>query len=920
MNKELHNHNHEESCSCGHDHSHEYEESCSCGHNHSHEHEESCSCGHDHSHEHEESCSCGHDHSSVHSSTSRTVTYKINGLDCAHCAAKLEKTLSKIDGVIEANITFATKQLRITAENPDALFNTVISVAKKAEPDVVIEKIETDKYRTVTYNISGLDCAHCAAKLEKALSKIDGVIEANITFATGKLRITAENPDLLFDTVISVAKKAEPDAVIEKIETDKYRTVTYKVSGLDCAHCAAKLEKGIAEMDEVIDANLTFATGQLRITATNPDSIFPAVLERAAKLEPNAVIEKIETTSKKAIPVKKGEHKNELIKLILGGILFIVGNIINHFISGPISLIAFVPAYLLLGLDVLKSASKSLIRGHMLDENFLMSIATLGAFAINEYPEAVGVMLFFMIGEYFEHRAVEGSRKAIMETIDMRPETVQLVNPDNSVITVPAENANIGDTLLVRPGDRIPLDGIVKEGSSRIDTSPVTGEPVPVFVEKDDKLISGCVNGEGTIYMTVEKPLSESMVSRILNAVENAAAGKPQMERFITRFSRVYTPFVVLAAILVALVPPLFLSGDWGYWIHTALSFLVISCPCALVLSVPLAYFSGIGKGSASGILFKGGVSLEALNKVKVAVFDKTGTITKGDFVVQNIYHTNEINENELISLCAGTEISSTHPVASSIVKYAKSNGIELSHCENIKEISGHGVISTYNGKQILCGNEKLMKQYNVSIENVSVPEIGTHVYVAKDGKLLGVVTVGDTIKENAAETLKKLNNMGIQTVILTGDRKENAEAVGKIVGASRVYSELLPEDKLNICTDLRAEIGPVMFVGDGINDAPVLAGVDVGCAMGSGADAAIEAADVVFMKNDPNAVSLSLKLASVVNKIAKQNVIFALAIKALVMVLGLVGYANMWLAVFADSGVAMICVFNSIRILINKK
>ena len=582
-------------------------------------------------------------------------------------------------------------------------------------------------------------------------------------------------------------------------------------------------------------------------------------------------------------------------------------------------LLYFLIAFLPVGVPVVKEAWECICEKEFFNEFTLMVLASIGAFYIGEYPEAVGVMLFFMVGEYFEHRAVEGSRKAIMEAIDMRPETVLLADKDKNITEIPAGKAKPGDVLLVRPGDRIPLDGRVKEGNSKIDTSPVTGEPVPVLVNSGDRLISGCVNGDGTLYMTVEKPLSQSMVTRILNAVENAAAGKPQMERFITRFARVYTPIVVAAAALVALLPPLLFGGQWSYWIYTALSFLVISCPCALVLSVPLAYFSGIGKGSRDGILFKGGASLEALEKVKVAVFDKTGTITKGDFVVQEIKSASDVDTDSLLALCAACEVNSTHPVASSIVKRAKEKSLDLPVAENISEISGHGVTAMVNGQKVLCGNEKLMRLNDVSTESITVPEIGTHVYIAKDGVLMGTVTVGDTIKENSRKTIQELNDMGIFTVILTGDRQQNAQAVGNAVGAKRVYAELLPEDKLDICMQLREEFGRVMFVGDGINDAPVLAGVDVGCAMGSGADAAIEAADAVFMKNDPAAVSESIKISLAVNRIAKQNVIFALAVKALVMVLGLARYANMWLAVFADSGVAMICVLNSIRILLKK-
>ena len=573
--------------------------------------------------------------------------------------------------------------------------------------------------------------------------------------------------------------------------------------------------------------------------------------------------------------------------------------------------LGFVAAYWILGRDVLKTAVRNLTKGHVMDENFLMSLATVGAFFIGEFPEAAGVMLFYRVGEYFEHKAVERSRSQIMAAVDLRPEVVQLVD-GGEVREIPAEDAEVGDVLLVRPGDRIPLDGIVIDGESRIDTAPITGEPVPVRVVAGDGVTSGCVNTVGQLTIRVEKVLEESMVTRILDSVENAAASKPKFEKFITRFARIYTPVVVGIAAATALIPSL-MTGDWGYWVYTALSFLVMSCPCALVLSVPLAFFAGIGAGSKKGILFKDGQSMEALSKVKAVVMDKTGTLTKGDFKVQSI-----VGGMPLLQLCASCEQSSTHPIAASIVAAAKEQKLELMQPEKLLELPGKGIHAVLQGNDILCGNGKLLQERGVDFTEMKDP--GSVVYVAVNGQYQGCLVINDTLKPGAEVAVRLLRDKGIATVMLTGDAENAAKAVAGLVGIREVHAGLLPQQKLEHLQAIRQEKGGVMFVGDGINDAPVLAGADVGAAMGSGADAAIEAADVVFMTSDVEAVPQALAIAGETNRIAWQNVVFALAVKAIVMVLGLMGHASMWLAVFADSGVAMLCVLNSIRLLYQKK
>lgn len=597
------------------------------------------------------------------------------------------------------------------------------------------------------------------------------------------------------------------------------------------------------------------------------------------------------------------EHESP-VGIWIGAGLFLLG-----LLTGSIfwlSLLFFVAAYLILGWEVLTNAVKNIVKGHVFDENFLMSIATLGAFAIREFPEAVGVMLFYRVGEFFEHRAVERSRSQIMAAVDLRPETVQRLTGD-CVTTIAAADAQIGDLLLVRPGDRIPLDGMVVTGESHIDTSPISGESVPVSVRNGSSVISGCVNLSGQLTIRVEKPLETSMVTKILESVEHAAAGKPKIDRFITRFARIYTPIVVASATLVAIVPSL-ITGDWNYWVYTALSFLVMSCPCALVLSVPLAYFCGIGVGSQQGILFKSGLTLEALSSIKAVVMDKTGTLTNGDFSVQEV-----VGGQEVLELCAICEQHSSHPIATGIVSAVDH---PLPQPESVEEIPGHGIRAVVNGKEILCGNQKLLARYGLSVPAASE----TRVYVAENGTLLGHLVLGDSIKKDAPDAIRSLKRTGIQTAMLTGDETATAQKVGDFLGIGQVHARLLPQEKLTILQKLRQKYGPVMFVGDGINDAPVLSGSDVGAAMGSGTDAAIEAADVVFLRSEVSAIPKSMEIARRTQRTARQIVIFALAIKLAVMILGILGYASMWAAVFADSGVAALCVAYAISPLYLKK
>ena len=612
--------------------------------------------------------------------------------------------------------------------------------------------------------------------------------------------------------------------------------------------------------------------------------------------------------------------KKSLIQIIISFILFLIA-IAIPIGNDLINKILYIIAYLIVGLEIVWKAIKNIFRGKVFDEHFLMSIATIGAFAIGEFPEAVAVMLFYQVGELFQDYAVDKSRKSIASLMDIRPD-VAYVKRNGKIEKLSPEEVEIGENIVVKPGEKIPLDGTIVEGSSLIDTSALTGESLPREVNVGDKVLNGCINKNGLLTIKVEKEFGESTVSKILDLVENASSKKSKSENFITKFARYYTPIVVMIAVLLAIIPPFVLNlGEFRQWLYRALTFLVVSCPCALVISIPLGFFGGIGGASKKGILIKGSNYLEALSSAEIVVFDKTGTLTEGVFEVQKV-EANEISKEELLKYAAYGEYNSNHPISMSL-RNAYSKEIDQSKILYAEELAGRGIIAKVEEREILIGNDKLMKEKNISY--IHCNEIGTILYVAIDNKYAGYILIADKIKEDSFKAIKTLKQNNIkETVMLTGDKKEVGEKVASELKLDKVYTELLPDGKVQKVEELikeKSEKGKLVFVGDGINDAPVLALSDIGIAMGGlGADSAIEAADIVIMTDEPSKISTAIKISKKTMKIVKQNIIFAIAVKVLVLILTAFGIGTMWEAVFADVGVSVLAIINSLRALRVKK
>ena len=685
------------------------------------------------------------------------------------------------------------------------------------------------------------------------------------------------------------------------------------LEGLNCPNCAAKIRTDVEKLPEVSVAVLNLMKQTLTLEISKDEDIFDKVERIVHRYEPDVKVRlKVEGHSHR----EEFDVKKMLLRMGLGAVIFALGIFWGDACSVPVGLGIYIVAYGILGYDVVLGAVRNIVKGHVFDENFLMGLSSIGAFFIGEYPEAVAVMLFYQVGEFFQDLAVHRSRKSISELMDIRPETAT-VKRNGELLTVSPEDVAAGEWIVVKPGEKIPLDGVVLMGDSMVDTRALTGESVPKSVHPMDEVLSGCVNETGLLTIQVTKPYDQSTVSKIIDLVENASARKAPTENFITIFARYYTPAVVILAALLAVIPPVVLGLPFSDWIHRAFVFLVVSCPCALVLSVPLTFFGGIGAASRHGILVKGGNFLEVLNKVDTVVFDKTGTLTKGVFRVVDIMPAQGVDREQVLKAAAWAEHFSNHPIAKSILEAAGSQfGIMVTGYE---EIPGQGVRVKVDGKTVLAGNTKLMEEENIAYEHSEA--VGTKVYVAEDGVFLGCILIADELKPDSKSAIMALKQSGVkQTVMLTGDNEAIGKAVAEKLGLDACFAQLLPGDKVAVLEKLDAGKRPgskLAFVGDGINDAPVLARADIGIAMGGlGSDAAIEAADVVLMTDEPMKLVEAIRLAKETRKIVVQNIVFALGIKAVFLVLGAMGLVGMWLAVFGDVGVALLAVLNAMRIL----
>ena len=776
--------------------------------------------------------------------------------------------------------------------------------------------------------LDGLNCAHCAEVINEKVRNLEEIESSNLNFINKTLTINIYlkyNQEEVIEKVKNIVDDTEPGLTINVKELkSKSRKKELILNGLNCAHCAEVICEKVDKLEEVESANLNFINKVLTINLTS-EANSRETLEKAIKIindtEPgldiqikdNKTINKKEETS-----VEKDNSKKDLIKLIIGAMVYILG--IYEIATGKTSIlnnIIFILAYIVIGGDVLIKAIKNIGKGQIFDENFLMSIATIGALAIGESAEAVGVMLFYKLGEYLQAKAVGKSRKSIAELMEIRPDYANLKLGTDIKVVSPYD-VEVGDLIVVKPGEKIPLDGTVVDGISMIDTSALTGESLLREVGVGEEVLSGFINKNSVLTVRVDKEFEESTVSKILDLVENASSKKSKTENFISKFSKYYTPIVVISALVIAIVPPIIIPGAYfNDWFYRGLIFLVVSCPCALVLSIPLSFFSGIGYASKQGILIKGSSYLEVLRSVDTVVFDKTGTLTKGVFDVTAI-NTVGISEDELLRYAAIAEVNSNHPIAKSIVNHLNGE-IELDKITNYEEIAAHGIKVEYDGQYILAGNEKLMMTENILFSKAK--EVGTIVYISVNKRYRGYIVISDEIKEDSKEAIEYLRRIGIKEIVmLTGDNKAVADDIASKLNLDKVFSNLLPTDKVSKLEELyegRDEKSKIAFVGDGINDAPVLARADVGIAMGGlGSDAAIEAADVVLMTDEPSKIGKAIEISKKTNKIVWQNIIFALSIKIIVMILGAGGVATMWEAIFADVGVALIAVINAMRVM----
>lgn len=706
---------------------------------------------------------------------------------------------------------------------------------------------------------------------------------------------------------------------MNKLEDEKLgiKRETLILKGLCCASCAAKIEKKVKAMPEMSYAYLDFTTQKLIIETEVANNGLPHIIEKIQGIV-DGIEQGVEVMLADNIKKEKTKNQDNFIRkkdilVIAGVIIFILLNILD---AGKFRIYLFLVSYILIGYDILLQALKNIRNKEIFDENFLMVTATMGAFAIGEFPEAVAVMLFYKIGEYFQDRAVEKSRESISELMNIRPEYA-VVERNKAEVRVSPEDVKKNETIFVRPGEKIPLDGEVIYGNTSIDTASLTGEALPKEISVGSKVIGGCINIDGFIKIKVEKEFREGTISKILEMVENSSAKKSKTEKFITKFARYYTPAVVFIAALIVFFPSVLFGWNNGTWLYRGLIFLVVSCPCALVISIPLSFFGGIGGASRRGILIKGGNFLEALNSVSTVVFDKTGTLTKGVFKLEKIITDSKYSQEELLGITAAAESFSNHPIAKAIIRgYQKTP--DSQYITEYKELAGKGIIAVFKGKKIAIGNKKLMEENGIEV--VKYEGSGTVLFVGIDKNYAGELIIKDEIREEAKRTIADLRNKGVEKIVmLTGDNSHNAEEIAKELNIDRYYAELLPADKIEKIEEIENNNnqGNVVFVGDGINDAPVLARAHIGIAMGGiGSDAAIEASDIVIMNDKLDKISEAIEIAKKTRKIVWQNITFALGVKGIVLVLGIFGIATMWEAVFADVGVALLAVLNAMRVL----
>lgn len=823
------------------------------------------------------------------------LKYSLKGLDCAHCAQKIEDQLNKLDYVNECNIAFATTTLFLDVDENSFDEEKIKQVVCSIEPDVeLVNQNSTNNEHDHEHHHHSCDCDH-----DHHHHSCDCNHEHN----------HHHDHEHHHDECGCGCHHDHHDEHVETIHHgDLKNAINININGLDCAHCAMKVEQEINKMDEVEDAMIIFSTETLKVKL-NREMSDDELLKRLKN-----VIDKVESgitlSMKKDIKVIEKPKLfvcKDHVELIIGTIIYIIGIILG---GTKYDVFIFGIAYLLIGYKVLFKALKNIKRGQIFDENFLMCIATIGAFCISDYKEAIAVMLFYSIGEIFQAYAVNKTRTSISSLMDIKSEYANLVI-DDTVKQVAPEEVKINDIILVKPGEKVPLDGIIVNGNSSLDTSSLTGETLPRNVDINDEVLAGVVNLTGVIKIKVTQAYENSTVSKILDLVENAASKKAPIEQFITKFARVYTPTVVFLAVALAVIPMLiFKDAVFTDWLYRALTFLVVSCPCALVISIPLGLYAGLGKASKVGALIKGGNYLELLKDIDTIVFDKTGTLTEGSFEVV------EVNgSDDLLMIGAYGERMSNHPIARSIVeKYGQE--IDQSRISDFKEVAGKGIEVKIDNDLYHLGNKSYIEDMGYQVTNPTT--VGTVVHITCNDEYLGNIVVADKIKDTAITGIKRLKQSGIKdTVMLTGDRKEVADDIASKVGIDRVYSELLPQDKVTKVEELIQDNKKTAFVGDGINDAPVLARADLGIAMGGvGSDAAIEAADIVLMNDDIDTIGEAFDISKKTNLILKQNVIFTLVIKIGVLLLTMFGLSNMWMGVFADVGVTLIAILNSMRIL----